>query len=178
VTVAYTPEKKVERVNGAGMVVVTVTDLRANPNKVGSVTGAAPKAGNLKISTTTDVADVIRIAVESELGDRGFAVGSGIANVAIDVSQFDVQRVIIGGVWFGAQGYESHAQVLLHVEVTGPGHKRTYDRMIFGQSDSENGSDEATLDLALQRALQSLFADPKFTSAILAAERSQSGITN
>jgi hypothetical protein len=61
----------------------------------------------------------------------------------------------------------------MHVEVTGARGKHIYSRLVFGQNDSDQNSDQQTLDLALKEALRDLFADPNFISAILAAEHGQ-----
>jgi hypothetical protein len=61
----------------------------------------------------------------------------------------------------------------MHVEVTGARGKHIYSRLVFGQNDSGQNSDQQTLDLALKEALRDLFADPNFISAILAAEHGQ-----
>jgi uncharacterized lipoprotein YajG len=175
VSISYTPEKMVQPVKDAGAVTITVNDLRANRDKVGNTTGMIPKAGNGVITTAESVTVIVKTAAESELRNRGFTLSGGRASVRIDVSQFDVQHVVI---WsknqlFARWGYNSEAKVLMHVEVTGAGGKHLYSRLIFGLNDSDKDSDQQTLDLALQNALRDLFADANFIGAILAAEQSQ-----
>jgi uncharacterized lipoprotein YajG len=175
VSLSYTPETKVEPVKAPGTVAVVVNDLRANQSKVGNTAGLVLASGKGVITTSGNVAEVLKFAIVSELRDRGFTVGSGPASVSIDVTQFDVEHVVqaMSGVLEMSSGYNSAAEVLIHVEVTGVGKRRLYSRLVFGQHSSENGSDQQTLDLAFEMAVQNLFADPKFTSAILSAESGQ-----
>ena len=175
VSLSYTPETEVEPLKAPGAVAVVVNDLRANRSKVGNTAGLALASGKGVITTSQNVAEVLKFAIVSELRDRGFTVGSGPASVSIDVTQFDVEHVVqaMSGVLEMSSGYNSAAEVLIHVEVTGVGKRRLYSRLVFGQHSSENGSDQQTLDLAFEMAVQNLFPDPKFTSAILSAESGQ-----
>jgi uncharacterized lipoprotein YajG len=171
-SISYTPENMVQPVKDAGAVTITVNDLRANRGKVGNTTGMIPKAGNGVITTAESVTVIVKTAAESELRNRGFTLSGGTASVKIDVSEFDVQHVILLNLLL-LQSYNSEAKALMHVEVTGVGGKQFYSRLVFGQDDSDQNSDEQTLDLALQTALRDLFADPNFIGAILAAEQGQ-----
>jgi len=173
VLISYTPENLVQPVKGAGAVRITVNDLRADQDKVGNTTGMVLKAGNGVITTAESVKAIVKTAMESELRNRGFTLSGGTASVKIDVSQFDVQHVVVMNQLFLLKSYNSQAKVMIHVEVTGAGDKHLYSRLVFGQNDSDRNSDEQTLDLALQTALQDLFADPNFIAAILAAEHGQ-----
>jgi hypothetical protein len=164
VSISYTPENMVQPVKGAGAVTVTVNDLRADRDKVGNTTGLILKAGNGVINTAESVELTVKTATESEFINRGFTLSGGTASVKIDVSQFDVQHVLI---WhhnelFARQSYNSEAKVLMHMEVTGVGGKHLYSRLVFGLNDSDKDSDQRTLDLALQKALRDLFDDPNF----------------
>jgi hypothetical protein len=95
VSISYTPEKIVQPVKGAGAVTVTVNDLRADREKVGNTTGMILKAGNGVITSAESVTVIVKTAMESELRNRGFTLSGGGASVRIDVTQFDVQHVII-----------------------------------------------------------------------------------
>jgi uncharacterized lipoprotein YajG len=152
VSLTYTPEKVVEPVKGAGAVTITVNDLRADRDKVGNTTGMISKAGNGVITTTDSVQLTVKTATESELRNRGFTLSGSTASVKIDVSQFDVQHVIIRheNRLLLPLSYNSQAKVLMHVGVTGAGGKHLYSRLVFGQNDSDQNSDQQTLDLALQ----------------------------
>jgi len=174
VSISYTPENTVQPVRGAGAVTITVNDLRADREKVGNTTGMIAKSGNGAITTTESVEVIVRTAMESELRNRGFTLSSGAASVRIDVSQFDVQHTIRQpSELLLIQSDNSRAEVLVHVRVTGAGGKHLYSRLVFGQDDSDQDSDQQTLDLALQEALRDLFADPSFIGAIVAAEHVQ-----
>jgi uncharacterized lipoprotein YajG len=173
VSISYTPEKTVQPVKGAGTVSVTVNDLRADQNKVGNEMGAVTKAGDRPILANENVEVVVRSAIETELRDRGFTIGRGTATVAIDISEFNVQRVVeVSNVLLMVRSYHSHADVLMHVAVIGGKRGSLYAKLIFGQSSSRDSADQENLDNALHKALQDLFADQRFTNAILAAERS------
>ena len=163
----------VQPVKNAGAVTITVNDLRADREKVGNTTGMILKAGNGVITSAGSVTVIVKTAMETELRNRGFTLSSATASVRIDVSQFDVQHVVIRDQLLLLQSYHSQAEVLMHVEVIGAGGKRLYSRLVFGQNDSDRNSDQETLDLAVQKAFRDLFADPNFISAILAAERGQ-----
>ena len=165
----YTPETPVDSVKGAGAVSVAVEDLRADPGKVGSVTGLAIKAGNGVISTTVDVKQLVQTAIERELQDRGFTIDDGGARIAIAITEFDVQHFVTATLL--SQGSTSHAAVMIHLTVTGASNKRRFSTLIFAQGESAEGNDQSALDQALAIAVHKLFADPHFIKAILAAER-------
>ncbi len=173
VAISYTPDNAVQPVKDAGAITLAVNDLRANQGKVGNTTGMITKAGNGVITSAESVTVIVKTAMESELRNRGFTLSGGTASVKIDVSQFDVQHLIIlhQNQVFPRQSYNSEAKVLMHVGVTGAGGKHLYSRLIFGLNDSDKDSDQQTLDRAMQSALRDLFADPNFIAAILTAEQ-------
>jgi hypothetical protein len=165
VSLTFTPAEIAKPVKGAGTVAVMVNDLRADPQKVGNVTGGVLHAGKGVITTRCEVKEVVGEAVEAELKELGFADGATGATVAIDVTQFDLQHVVVS-----SDDYQSQAKLLMHAEVRGAGEKIFYSQLVSGESYSSNGSDEQTLSLALDRAVANLVTDPKFIKAILTAE--------
>jgi uncharacterized lipoprotein YajG len=169
VSLLYTPEKMVEPIKGAGMVTVTVRDLRADPKKVGGVSGSVRMTGNGPITTSQDVREVVKNALETELRNRGFSIGANTAFVLIDVTRFDVQHVVAATLI--GRHYESHAGILMRVEVRGASQNILYSRLISGESNSKDGSDQQTLNVALEAAAKDLFDDGGFTNAILTADR-------
>jgi uncharacterized lipoprotein YajG len=169
VSLTYTPVEIAKPVKGAGTVAVIVNDLRADPQKVGNVTGTVLKAGKGVITTSGDVKEIVQKAVQTELVKLGFAAGTTSATVLIDVTQFDLQHVVVS-----SDDYQSQAKILMHAEVRGADQKIFYSQLITGQSYSSNGSDEQTLSLALNRAVANLITDPEFVKAILTAEAGQS----
>jgi hypothetical protein len=60
---------------------------------------------------------------------------------------------------------------LMHVEVSGGDGKILYSRLVSGQGERNELTDEMTLDIALQSAVRDLFNDSAFCDAILAAGR-------
>jgi len=165
VSLTYTPVEIAKPVKGAGTIAVIVNDFRADPQKVGNVTGTVLKAGKGVITTGADVKKVVQKAVETELGKLGFAIDATKATVVIDVTQFDLQHVVVS-----SDDYQSQAKILMHAEVRGADQKVFYSQLVTGESYSSNGSDEQTLSLALNRAVGNLITDPKFIKAILTAE--------
>jgi len=165
VSLTYTPEEVARPMKGAGTVTVIVNDLRADPQKVGNVTGKVVQVGKGVITTNCDVKEVVREAVEAELRKLGFSVGATTATVVIDVTHFDLQHAVVS-----SHDYKSKAEILMHAEVRGAGQKVFYSQLVTGESYSSNGSDEQSLNLAMNRTVANLTTDPKFAKAILTAE--------
>lgn len=167
----YVPEASVAAMPGAARIDVSVdvNDLRADQNKVGSITGAISMAGERHITSTVDAKSLVKSAVEKELTSRGFLVKGGPVSVIIDLTEFNVEHVVTAS-WFQAD--ESNAEVVMHVQVRGPNDANAYSRLISGRSGpspSTPADDQEILDSALKTAIVNLFHDPSFTAAILTA---------
>jgi hypothetical protein len=55
----------------------------------------------------------------------------------------------------------------MHVEVSGEDHKSLYSRLVSGQGELEEQTDEMALNIALQSAVRDLFNDSSFCDAIV-----------
>lgn len=168
VGMSYVPQAGVARVEGAEHVAlkVEVLDERAVKDKVG-----AKKNGYgmemAPILSTNDVADVLKCAIETELNQRGFAVGSGPVAVIAELSKFYCDFKL--GFWSGT----AVAEATMNVQVRNPDGTIAYSKLVAGEGIkpriqlASEGNAQMALHAALQDAVAKLFADPSFIDALI-----------
>jgi uncharacterized lipoprotein YajG len=166
VPVTYQPASNVAPVPGAVSVHVHVVgeDQRADKTSVGQY-------GNQSVSTSNNVIDTARDAVQAELQARGFVVDSAPASLVVRV-----QVLRLSGHFFSSLIFSSYtAELIMHVEVERPGKVIAYSQS-FDETDTyhpsvfANISDDfgAALSGALNQGVAKLFDDPAFMAALIA----------
>jgi uncharacterized lipoprotein YajG len=169
VSLTYTPDRNAQPVSGseAVHVEVTVNDLRQEKNTLGEVSGGPQ---TVSIFTNDDLAELIKSAIQSELVDRDFELGSGNALVVVDLEGISVHRKI------GANP-SAWAEVIFKVQVEQKTGAVLYSREVDGTTslalphESGSGGSQHALNSALDDAVQRLMADPAFINALLSTRK-------
>ena len=167
----YSPQSNVGVIPGARniVVVVRVTDQRQDKSKIGSKKNGygmelAP------ILPAEDVALTIQTAMTRELRASGFQLGSnGMVEVSAEITRFanDFKMGLFAG--------DAVADLIMGVSVRSPRRNQIYSRQILSQGVEPNiqiatgDNAKLALDRALQNAMQLLFEDQSFISALLQA---------
>ena len=172
VSLHYTPQTNVVSVAGAEKVAVSVNvdDSRLIRDKV-----SAKKNGYgmemAPIIADEDVTDVVKHAVETELSDRGFRLGSGDVSLNIDLSKFynDFKMGVFAG--------DAVAEVTMEARIKDGAGRLVYSRLISAQGEERNiqlasgRNAKFALEAALRNAIAALFDDPAFIDNLLKASK-------
>ena len=170
VTIRYLPQYSAQPVPGAGsvQVAVQVDDARSNKADIGT---AATVLRTWEITTTDNLAQAVRDAVQIELQDRGFKIGADSAQLMINLNGLEVERRT-GWIYEN----RAHALWMMQVRVMRKNGTVIYTHEAAGEAgdpsiaaDHSVGSAERVTNLALQDCIQRLFADPQFINALLNA---------
>ena len=174
VRLSYRPEPGVTRIAGADGVttVVTVVDARADRTRVG-----AKKNGfgmeTAAIRSVEEVATTVQAAIESELHARGFRVArEGGVTISIEITRLwnDFKM----GMWAG----DAVSEMMISARVSGRDGAMLYVRNVATEGKepdiqlASGKNAQLALDRALENGIRQLFADPKFTAALLGSPAS------
>ena len=116
----------------------------------------------------TDVVELTRSAIETELSRRGFAKGD-VALVSVELNKF--YNRFKTGFWSG----DSIAEIVLGVQVKNRGGTILFNKNILAEGVEPNiqvaagHNAKASLERALWRAVQDLFEDPLFVPSLFKA---------
>lgn len=121
------------------------------------------------ITSETDVASLVKEAIDLELENRGFHRGAGKALVIIELAKFesDFQP--------GFFSADAVAELFMNVQVKENGGQVLYTKFIEGKGLNSGvqimGGQNAkiSLDAALKDATVKLFQDPQFLEAVVKA---------
>jgi uncharacterized lipoprotein len=170
INVGYEPQTGVSRVLGAESttVQVEVEDQRTTKNHVGHKSN--PYGMEMaEIIADNDIPQTIKSAVESELTDRGFALGANGAVIVVQLIKFE--NVYKNEFWsFSAVG-----KVTLRVTVKRSDGTDAYTNAIYGQGVNSgvqiSGGQNVriALEAALKNAITTLFSDNDFLNALSVA---------
>ena len=168
--VSYVPQQNVQAIRGADTVAVEVKveDLQADPSV--SVWDWLNPVDRKQYIGVKNAADTIKEAAETELRARGFRIGSGDALVTIQLGPFGA--LVEEGFWTVSE----HGLLATLVQVERPKGKVLYSKVVAGEGDPDRGyvyvrSPKKELEETLADTLKRLFADPRFTAAILATRK-------
>ena len=172
VPIRYLPQTNVQPIPGAesASLAVQVKDLRSNQADIG--TDALPLR-TYEVTTNDNLAEAVRSAIQIELQDRGFKIGTGSAALLIQINGMDSERRIG---WF----YENSARTvfMMQVQVARKNGKIIYTHEAVGERGESYieahysvGAAERVTNLAIQDCIQRLFTDPKFIDALLNANK-------
>lgn len=173
VDLQHTPQLTFSRVQGADNVTVNVivTDLRQDKNKVSNKKNGFGME-TAAITAARDVPVIIREAIEKELQQRGFRIGSDAqVHISADLTRFynDFRTGVFSG--------DAAATLSMLVTVNSKEGKRLYLRQIDTEG-IESGIQLMTganaalaLNKALKNGMDTLFSDNKFLSALLATDK-------
>jgi uncharacterized lipoprotein len=165
----YTPQQRIAQIPGANNVSVNVqvADQRQDKSKVSSKKNGfgmemAP------ILATDDVAVTVRKAIEQELRTRGFQPGSDAAlvHISADLNRFYNDHKV--GFFAG----DAVADLNMSITVKSKKGEALYSRQLASQGIEPNTqlmsgkNAKLALDRALANAMQSLFEDQAFISAL------------
>jgi hypothetical protein len=173
VALIYTPDQTVQSVNQADsvQVEVTVKDLRQNKATVGD---AQIGFNIIPVVIYDDPTAILKSAVDAELRDRGFKLGSGNAQIEIDLVGMEVlERASIDAfaAAFGTTNVSSsRAIVVIATKVRRVSGTILYNKSISGKITLPRGV-ERPLDYALDNAVRNLMNDPDFIKALLATRK-------
>ncbi len=165
VDVAYRPTTQAAKIadSNSPHVIVEVTDKR--PTKVvgEKMNGFGMKTAD--IVSNNDVPAIVKSAFETELSNRGFALGAGGDVVAVSLGNFQNQFTL--GFFSG----EANADVGMTVVVKRHDGSVAYNQYITGQSKdwveiAGEDNAERQLDAALQDAVSKVFADNAFVDSL------------
>jgi hypothetical protein len=176
----YHARSPVERVPGAEKVKVNVSaeDLRANK---AVVCGRAVRGQWYPAFTSTpEPGPFVQRALKAELAHRGFDLDSKGVPVVLTLAAFYCERKEAGGGLVDALGGVTDAEVDFDVSVYSRGRQRRgqeiYSRHARGVHEDkpvDSGHPffeevaQGALQMALERAMQQLFSDPRFVVALL-----------
>lgn len=144
-----------------------VSDQRGPDKRLASKSGPYGEEGG-PIYATNDVLQVIKGALETELGQRGFAIGPGGAAVSVELVRFrsEVRPRF-------SYGHAFNAEMILSITVARSDGLGVFSRTITGngtETGYQSGSiAKVALDRALGAAIAATVDDKSFVDAILAA---------
>ena len=171
----YTPDTTAQAVVGAEKIPVSVEarDSRANKAALGTYN---PGFGSRPFVTSDDLAALLKSGVESELRDRGFELKSSGTTVLIDLQEVEVGRFVTPENLFGSEENRAAAMVVMNVTIKRLDGVEIYGRKIAGQSrlgdlseQTASSGAQMVLNYALNKAVRTLMADPKFIQALMAS---------
>lgn len=165
----YTPQSGVSQIDGAqnASVLVTVSDQRAVRDRVGSKKNGYGM-DMAEIISTNDVAKVLEGALQTELTARGFKLGAGGAQVAVELSK--CLNDFKTGWWSGT----AVAELVMSANVKKRDGTIAYTRLVNvdGQNTGIQLASGDNAKIAIERALQNgvrvLMDDRQFIEALMA----------
>ncbi|HEY3864331.1 MAG TPA: YajG family lipoprotein [Verrucomicrobiae bacterium] len=169
IDLSYNARGAREKVAGAEGVKVQVTaiDKRAIRDKVGrKINGFGAEHG--AIESTTDVVELVRGAIETELSLRGFPKGDS-ALVTCDVNEF--WNRFKTGFWSG----DSIASINLTVQVKNREGKVLFSKNVVAEGLEPNiqvaagHNAQPALEQGLSKAIENLFQEPDFIPSLFKA---------
>jgi hypothetical protein len=178
VSATYLPDRTAPPVSGAEdiPVKVEVKDTRRDQETIGEF--HAP-LGSRPITTSDDLARVLKSGVESELKDRGFVLEPSGAIVAIDLEKVEVGRYRNAGALLSPAEDGAAAIVAFNVKLKRGDGTVLYSKRISGavrlpglEDQTLSSGSQQALNYALARAVRNLMAEPGFMKALLASRPS------
>ncbi len=171
VSLQYKPMSGVSEIAGAknARVVVAVADVRSDHRDRVSVKKNGFGMEMAAIRADSDVAQLLKGSIETELRARGFRVGEGTAQTKVDLLTFynDFKVGFFSG--------DAVAEVSFNVQVLGDGGAILYSKPVSSTGKNPNillasGSNAKTaLENGLQTAVANLMSDADFINAVLKA---------
>jgi uncharacterized lipoprotein YajG len=170
VTLSYQPQTNVEKIKGADAVKVKVeiSDVRMIKDKV-----SCKKNGYgmemAPIIAQNDVAEILKVAIEAELKNRGFNLAEGSMLVFAELTKY--YNDFKTGFWSG----RAVAEVVMNVQVKKQDHSIIFSRIIAGESTISNlqlasgKNAKLALDDALKNGVSKLFNDAAFIDSLFKA---------
>jgi uncharacterized lipoprotein len=173
VVLSYDPQTNVEKIKEADSVKVNVevSDLRAIKDKVSSKKNSYGME-MASIIAQNDVAETLKKAIETELENRGFDLGTGQILVLSELNKF--YNDFKTGFWSG----KAVAEVVMNVQIKKPDGNILYSKMIAGESThsvqvASGKNAKYVLDAALKDAISKLFNDTSFLDSLFKASKNQ-----
>lgn len=168
ITLDYVPQSNVEAIRGSEKVNIklNVTDARTMRDKVSYKKNAYGMEMG-EIISDSDVIDLIRKSIKTELQNRGFIVDSGGTNVNIELIKFynDFKSGFFAG--------DASAEIIMGVQVKQKNGNIPYNKTITGAYVEQNvqlatgGNAKRALDGALKDVIPKLMNDQKFIIALM-----------
>jgi len=166
--ITYLPQQNVQAIKGADAVPVEVTVEDQQPKEYRSLSETQAQRFHVE-----DAAGTVKEAAETELKARGFKIAGGGALLSIQLDRFAgrIEGVGVLGLNGTARGFLS-----MRVQVRAQSGKVLFSRNVGDEAEPISGT-PFTLGLhpvahelqeTLEEAFKGLFADPAFTTAILA----------
>jgi uncharacterized lipoprotein YajG len=173
IPLTYIPQSNVSKLSDAKNITVTVVvhDQRDSKDAVG-----AKKNGfgmdMAPIVATNDVATLLKSAIETELNNRGFNLGtSNAVSVVAELSKFYNDFKV--GFWAG----DAVAEVTMNILIKNQDGEIIYSKIISGHGKEPNiqlasGKNAMlALNAALKDALDKMFNDPDFIPTLLKSKK-------
>ena len=172
ISMGYTPQENIDKIHNAEKVRlhVNITDARNMKDKV-SYKKNAYGMELAEIVSSTDVTQIVRTALESELRNRGFIVNN--SGINLDVTLIKFFSDFKTGFWSG----EAVAEVIMSVQVKQLNNQIPFNKVINGNYTNPNiqlasgKNAQIALDGALGDAVSKLVNDPSFIAAIMTSEK-------
>jgi len=170
VTLSYRPQANVAKIERADSVTVQVRvdDVRSRRDRVSSKKNGYGMEMAPFIAKT-DVVQLVKEALESELRDRGFTLGPAAATVSVELHKFYTEVQIgfwsgtaLGEVEMNVQVLKSDGSILLSKFVAGQG-------SVPGLQVMSDEDVQKSLEAALDDAMSKLMQDPAFVNALFKA---------
>lgn len=168
ITLDYVPQSNVEAIRGSEKVNIKldVTDARNMRDKVSYKKNAYGMEMG-EIISDSDIIDLIKKSIKTELQNRGFIVDSGGTNVNIELIKFynDFKSGFFAG--------DASAEIIMGVQVKQKNGNIPYNKTITGTYVEQNiqlatGSNaKRALDGALKDVIPKLMNDQKFIIALM-----------
>ena len=175
VSLTYAPAPIVQPVPGAEAVhvEVMVQDLRQDKSTLGDVKTAFQE---VPIATDDEPSQLLKSAVESELRDRGFELGTGDISVMIDLEGVAVEDHRSVSLYSIDSTNEVRAIVIIGVQVKSHAAAVLYSKIVngkvaFGSNGTGSSASQRALDYAFDEAVKNLMRDPEFIKALLATRK-------
>jgi uncharacterized lipoprotein len=173
VVLSYDPQTNVEKIKEADSVKVNVevSDLRTIKDKVSSKKNSYGME-MASIIAQNDVAETLKKAIEKELENRGFDLGTGQILVLSELNKF--YNDFKTGFWSG----KAVAEVVMNVQIKKPDGSILYSKMIAGESThsvqmASGKNAKYVLEAALKDAISKLFNDTSFLDSLFEASKNQ-----
>jgi len=173
VDIVYSPQADVKTIDGANSVEVntSVNDNRLDKDKV-----SCKKNGYgmemAPILCNQEVSDTLKDAIDAELKNRGFQIGSG--NVVVDVELNKFYNDFKVGFWSGS----AVADLQMNVKVKDRAGNILYTETVQEQNVAKgvqlmNGKNaKVSLEAALDKTVRQLFENTAFVESLLKAAKS------
>jgi uncharacterized lipoprotein YajG len=175
IKINYIPLDNPHEVRGAESVTVgvRVVDVRTNTENVGRKTKEYNWSGSIVVEN--DLTAVVAEAVEKELTNRGFKLGSGSVVVSAELSRFYNE--------FNGVPEEAAAEVILTAQVKRVDGSVVFSKLVKGESyvlyrtwkgtlfRTGAGYAKLSLEAALRKAIGELINDSAFINALFTAAK-------